>query len=508
MSTNKTLIAKNTALLYLRIFLTVIVGLYTSRIVLSVLGEVDYGLFNLVGGVIGFLGFLNMALGASTQRFLNANRETISSITQSEIFTTSMVLHVFIGLIVCLMLETVGLWFVCNKLVIPESQFHAALVVYHISVISCFLGIITTPYSALINSHEKMGVYAYFSILDVVLRLLIVFLLVVIESNKLICYAILCLAVSIIMQIVYWGYCKLHFPECRLRKYFNLKLIKEMSQFSGWMIWGCIAVIFSNQGVTILINIFCGPVLNASRALAASVQGILYQFSNNILAASKPQITKQYNEADSSNLQELVNLTAKSTFFMILIPSVPIIIFTNQILELWLTVVPPMTEIFIKILIVDTLIRAIFEPMAIVNQAGGKVRLYQLTVTGFYLLQFLGAYLFLSAGFPAYYAYLSMLFCSLIGVYPRLKIVQRIDNYNILNFFKFTILPILKVIMPTILLFLLIYLLNLDSLNNLWGVGFSILSLIILTTCIIYSLGLTTFERKIIITKVHQLLKI
>lgn len=507
MATNKKLIAKNTIMLYLRMFLTLIVGLYTSRIVLSVLGEVNYGIFNLVGGIIGFLGFLNMALGASTQRFLNSNKESESGYSQRQIFTTAVILHIIVAVIVCLLLETVGLWFVYNKLVIPEEQFNAAVFVYHVSVISCFLGIINTPYAALINAHEKMGMYAYFSLLDVFLRLGIVFILMVVTENKLISYAILCFCVSVIMQAVYMCYCRMKFSESKLFGYFNIKLIKEMSAFSGWMIWGCIAVIFSNQGVTILINIFCGPVLNASRALAASVQGIIYQFSGNILAASKPQIVQHYSDADRSELYNLVNLTTKSTFFMMLIPSVPLLIFTDQILSWWLTVVPPMTSIFIRIIIMDMLLRAIFEPLATVNQAGGKVRIYQLTVTVFYLLQFVGAYIFLSSGFPAYYAYLSIVLCTILGIYPRLKIVKRINNYDLWNFIKNSISPICKVVLSLLPIFVILYVLNLYAITNVILVCITILAIVLLTVTIIFCVGLSQSERHFVKNKISSLLK-
>lgn len=494
-------------MLYLRMALTVIVGLYTSRVVLSMLGEVDYGLFNLVGGVIGFLGFLNLALGASTQRFLNSNREESSGFTQRQIFTTSVILHIAVGLIVCILLETIGLWFVYNKLVIPENQFDAAVIVYHVSVISCFLSIVTTPYSALINAHEKMGIYAYFSLLDVTLRLLIVFLLLAIDGNKLICYAYLCLGVSFLMCVVYIIYCRRTFSESKLQKFFNYSLIKDMTKFSGWMVWGCIAVIFSNQGVTILINIFCGPVLNASRALAASVQSILYQFSNNILAAGKPQITHEYGEKNRSGLYDLVNLTTKTTFFMMLLPAVPLFFFTNQILALWLTIVPPMTAIFIKILILDMLFRAIYEPIAIVNQAGGNVRLYQLTVTCFYLFQFVGAYAFLSLEFPAYYAYLSILLCTLLGIYPRLKIVQKVDNYDIVNFVKFSMFPIFKVFGIVVLILGILYGLKLYEVDDLWFICLMMLAMVAGLIVIIGFVGLSSDERLIVKSRLQMYLR-
>lgn len=498
MSTNKKIIAKNTVMLYLRMVLTVIVGIYTSRVVLSVLGEVNYGLFNLVGGVIGLLGFLNMALGASTQRFLNSNRAETSGFSQQQIFTTSVILHIIVAVIVCLLLETVGLWFVYNKLVIPEAQFNSAIAVYHISVLSCFLSIVNTPYLALINSHERMGVYAYFSLLDVVLRLAIVFMLPLIKGDQLIWYAFLCLAVTVVMRIVYVWYCRTQFVESHIIRYFNVRLIKEMSYFSGWMIWGCIAVIFSNQGVTILINIFCGPILNASRALAASVQGILYQFSGNIIAASKPQITRQYGESNKSELYELVNLTTKSTFFMMLLPSVPLFFFTPQVLSIWLTTVPPMTAIFIRILIVDMLVRATYETIAIVNQAGGNVHNYQLVVTGFYLLQFVGAYFFLSNGFPAYYAYFSILICSLVGILPRLLIVRKIDAYDIGDYLRNSLWPIVKVVACIVLLGYIAWSLDVTNIEKIsLLIGWSII-LVMATFVIIALFGLTNQERIII----------
>lgn len=441
---NSNKIAKNTIALYIRMVLGLLVGLYTSRVVLNVLGATDYGLFNVVGGVISMLGFLNMALSSSTQRFLNFNQDKVGISELQKIFSTSINLHLIVAIIITILLETIGLWFVYTKLNIPNGQFNAAVIVYHVSVLSCFLGIMITPFSAAINAHEKMTVFAYFSLLDLLLRLSIVLILKCIHTNKLIFYAYLCLLVSVIMQIIYYCYCTNKFKECRYKFTWNLSLLKQMANFSGWMIWGCISVLFSTHGVTILINIFCGPFVNAARALAGSVQAMLYQFSGNILAASKPQITRNYN--DKSVLTKLVSFTTRSTVFMMLVPSVPLLIYTPNVLQLWLGTVPEYTVIFIRLLIIDALLRGIIEPVALVNHAGGKVKWYQLAITFLFILQFVLSYVCLKSGLSPASPYYVIVLITFIGVTVRCLLVKKIDNFPLRDFIKSSILPITKVL--------------------------------------------------------------
>lgn len=440
---NPTKIAKNTIALYLRMALGVVIGLYTSRVLLNELGATDYGLFNVVGGLISMLGFINMALSSSTQRFLNYNQDKVSRADLQKIFSTSINLHLIVATIIVILLETVGLWFVYNKLNIPKSQFDAAVIVYHISVLSCFLGILQTPYSAAINAHERMNVFAYFSLLDLMLRLLIVLALRYVESNKLVLYANLCLMVSITMRMIYYIYCKRNFEECRYIFVWDKTLLKQMCNFSGWMIWGCVSALLSTQGVTILLNIFCGPVINAARALAGSAQGVLSQFSGNILAACRPQITRNYN--DKHLMNKLVSFTTRSTLFMMFIPAISLLIYTPVIVKLWLGNVPEYTVIFIRLLIVDTLLRGIFEPIAIVNNAGGKIKWYQLSITILYILQFIFSYIALKAGGSPASPYLVIVLISFLGIMVRCYIVQKIDGLSMKEFIRHTITPVLKV---------------------------------------------------------------
>ena len=278
---NNKRIAKNTLLLYLRLLFIMVVSLYTSRVVLNTLGVEDFGIYNVVGGVVAMLAFFNSSMTTSTQRFLNYEMGKHNENSLQDVFINSINAHYLIGLISILVLETIGLWFIYNKLNIPASQFDAALWVFHCSVLSLFVSIISTPYNAAIIANEKMEVYAYFSIIEAILKLLIVYLLVVISFNKLKLYGVLLLCVSIVMRVLYNWYCIKNFKECTYKLKYSANLIKQMLSFSGWMLFGCVSSMLSTQGVNILINIFFGPVFNAARAIAVQVQSAVNSFVGN-----------------------------------------------------------------------------------------------------------------------------------------------------------------------------------------------------------------------------------
>ena len=421
---SKKRIAKNTLMLYIRMILTMGVSLYTSRVVLIALGVTDYGVYNVVGGVVAMLGFFNSSIGSSTQRFLNVGMTNKDDGNLRKIFSTSVNVHILIGIITVLLLETIGLWFVINKLMIPEGQKEAALWVYQCSVLSFFISIISTPYNAAIIAYERMSAFAIFSIVEVLLKLGIAFAILHIACNRLQIYAILLLASTIIMRVLYGMYCSRTFKDIRYKWCIDTSLIKKMMSFSGWMIFGCLADILGTQGINMMINIFFGPIFNAARAIAVQVQGAVSQFSTNFIVSVNPQIVKSYAAGDYDYSYRLVFSASKLSFFLMLTLVVPIVLRSQEILSLWLKIVPEEASLFVNIILIEFLIRSSYTPIAQINQASGNIRAYQLTIASLFFLNFGITYILFKCGYPVYSTFILSAFIALLGLFARLLILK------------------------------------------------------------------------------------
>lgn len=336
-------IAKNTLMLYLRMFLVMGISLYTSRIVLEQLGIVDYGIYNVVGGVVAMFGFINASMAASTQRYLtfDLGRKDLEHLNIT--FNTSLHIHVIIALVVVSIGEIGGVWFMYNKMQIPPDRMTAAFWVFQFSLASMIVTFINVPYNALIIAYEKMSAFAYISILEVVMKLGIAFLLMASPIDRLIYFAILNFVSSIIVRIIYTIYCSRNFAAVKLRRLFNKSLFKEMSGFAGWSLFGQLAAIGFTQGLNVLLNMFFGPAVNAARGVAVQVQGAVSQFSMNFQTAINPQITKSYAQQDFGNMHMLVCRSSKFTYFLLFALTLPILLETPYILNLWLKEVPDYT---------------------------------------------------------------------------------------------------------------------------------------------------------------------
>ena len=325
-------ITKNTIVLYLRMLFILCVGLFTSRVVLNALGIEDYGLYNVVGGFVAFFTFLNGAMSTATQRFITFELARGNLERQRTVFSMAIIIHWLLAIIIAFFSETVGLWFIYNELVIPESRFIAALWVYHCSVISICISIISIPYNALVIAHEKMSAFAYISISDCILKLVIVYFLTIISWDKLIFYAILLCFVSLLDRAIYGIYCHRHFAETKFRWVFNNCTFKEMTNIAGWSLFGNIAGICYTQGLNFLLNIFFGPAVNAARGIAVTVQGTLSGFISNFQMALNPQITKSYAIGDYQRMYSLIFASSKYSVFMLFLIILPILIEAKNIL--------------------------------------------------------------------------------------------------------------------------------------------------------------------------------
>lgn len=398
MSDNKR-IAKNTLFLYIRMFLIMGVTLYTSRIVLQVLGETDFGLYNVVGGIVMMFTFLNGSLAGATSRFITYEIGRQDYVRLHKIFNVSLLTHIMIALIIVILAETVGLWFLYNKMVIPEGRFDAAFWVFQISVISCVLSITQVPYSAMIIAHERMNIYAYVGIFEVMFKLLIAYLIMISPYDKLVVYAFLLFLVQMMLMIYYRMYCNKHFSGCSLMFVKDKTMYKHMFVYAGSDIIGNLAVLAQGQGLNILLNMFFGPSVNAARGVAYQVQGAVTQFSGNFMTAVKPQIIKQYAAGKINEMMRLVVHSSCFSYYLMLLLVMPICLEADYILTLWLGEYPDYTVSFLRLVLVLCMIQTLKTPRTTVFHATGKILLPNIVVGTILCLAFPMAYVVLKMGY-------------------------------------------------------------------------------------------------------------
>ena len=385
-------IAKNTLMLYFRMLITMVVALYTSRVILQVLGASDYGLNNVVAGFVSLFTFINSTLATGTQRFMTYSIGAKDDEKLRKVFATALTLHLGFAFLLFIFLETAGLWFLQNKLSMPAGREIAAFWVYQFAVFSTMAQIVQVPYNAALAAHEKFNIYAYMSIYDVVMKLLIVFLIQIASFDKLIFYATLYTTVSLSSTLIYNIYCRKNFVECRstIKGCFDKSLCKEIGTFSGWNIMGCIAVLASNQGVNILMNMFLGTLVNAARGISVQVTGVINQLVSNFLVAVNPQIIKLYAEKKYDEMFSLAMNASKFGAALMLWVCVPLIAEMNYVLTLWLGNIPEHTVVFSKYALAQAIIMATSRPLVTILHATGKMKLPNL-IDGSILLLILPA---------------------------------------------------------------------------------------------------------------------
>lgn len=373
MSDNKR-IAQNTMFLYFRMFLIMGVTLYTSRVVLQVLGFEDYGLYNVVGGIVTIFTFLNSSLAAATSRYITFELGKKNFERLNKIFNTALVIHIAIAFLIVLLAETIGLWFFYEKMTIPADRLNAALWVYQISIITCFFSLTQVPYNATIIAYENMRIYAYVGIAEVFLKLGVVFLLLRAPIDKLVFYAILLCLIQICIMLFYRLYCNKHYSSCKIRINKDKKLFKEMFYYGGYDLIGNISVLAQGQCLNILLNMFFGPTVNAARGIAYQVQGAITQFSNNFMTAVRPQIIKSYAEGDLDAMMKLVKQSSCFSFYMMWMISLPVCLEADYILQLWLGKYPNHTINFMSLIIILCLIQTIKTPRTTIFHATGHIK--------------------------------------------------------------------------------------------------------------------------------------
>ena len=425
MKSNNKRIAKNTIYLYLRMLLTIGISLYTSRVVLDVLGVDDFGIYNVVGGVVVMFAFLNNAMVASSQRFLSYELGKQNDEALKKVFSVSVSIHFCIALIVLLIAETVGLWFMNTQLNIAPERMQAANWVYQCSIFAFIVGIISVPYNACIVAHEHMKVYASVAITEAVLKLATVYIVTVGNMDKLKLYALLILGVAVIIRIIYTAYCRKHFRECVYHFLFDKALFRQMFSFAGWSFFGNLSYSFKDQGSNMILNIFFGTTVNAARGIALQISGAIASFAGNFQMALNPQITKTYAAGDYEQTRLLIARGCRWSFYLLAILTIPVYINIEYILSLWLTVVPKYTVIFSKLVIWISVLNSMTSPIGTAIQAAGDIRDYSLIVGGIFLLDLPVSYLILKlGGLPHSVLYVS-LFTTTICIFVRFMIMKR-----------------------------------------------------------------------------------
>lgn len=445
-------IVLNTAFLYIKMLISMFVGLYSTRIVLNALGVEDFGLFNLIAGVVAMLSFLNAAMSASTQRYMSYYLGSGFSNKLKSVFNSSVLLHLFIGFIIVIGLELCGLFLFDGFLNIPEDRISTAKIIFHFMVLSTFFTINAVPYDAAINAHENMLFDSIVGIVDVVFRLGIAIYLMYTGFDKLIVYGLLMAVLTIVVRLVKSIYCIRKYEECSGKLTFrvDVSLLKEMFSFAGWNMFGALCGLGRSQGMAIILNLFFGTVVNAAYGIANQVNAQLYSFSANMLKALNPQIVKSEGGGDRNRMLRLAMLASKCSFFLLSFFAIPLIFEMPYVLTLWLKNVPEYTVIFCQLVLVGTLTNQITIGLQTAIQSTGKIKLYQSVVGSLLLLNLPVAYFLLKWGFPAYYALISFIVIEVVSCGFRIYFLHKITGMSILEYIRKVILKILLPIIPVV----------------------------------------------------------
>lgn len=497
---NNKRIAKNTLLLYFRMLLTMAANLYTSRVILQALGVENFGIYNVVGGVVAMFSILSGSLSAAISRFLTFELGKQDMDRLKKVFSASVSIQILLAVLIAILAEIVGYWFVNNRMNIPIERLCAANWVLHFSVVTFCINLISVPYNAAIIAHEKMGAFAYVSILEALGKLAIAWAVVFSPIDKLKYYAVLMCGLAFVVRIVYGWYCKSHFRECKLSLNFDGKLLKQMFSFAGWNFIGAASSVLRDQGGNILLNLFFGPTVNAARGIAFQVQGTVLQFSGNFMTALNPQITKSYANNDSKYMMTLIVQGARLSFYMLLLITLPLMLNTEYILSAWLTNVPEKTVLFTQLSIVFVIIEAISSPLITAMLATGNIRNYQIVVGGLQMMNFPVCYVLLKYDFPAESIFVVAIILSNCCLFARLFMLREMIKLDVCSYLKNVYLNVLQVFCVS---YIPLFALRKECFigNDAFSFLFICLISVVYSFVIILFLGCNKVERQMVWTK-------
>lgn len=489
-------IAKNTMLLYIRLGVMMTISFFTARITLEALGVVDYGINNVVGGLVSMFSLISSSLSSSVSRFITFGLGKGDKKELNTIFSTSVNIHIILAIIVVIAIETIGIWFLNNKMTIPADRLTAAHWVLQCSTFMFALGLLSTPYNAAIIAHERMDVYAYFTLFDAFSRLAIVFAIKYYGGDKLILLAIISLIPSLIKQFYYWYFSKRNFEECTYHAVWDKKVFKEMFGFAGWNFIGCTAGLAKDQGVNIVINMFTGPAVNAARGIAMQINGIIGQFIGNFMVAINPQITKEYAVGNYERMHQLIFRGTRLSYYLFMCLSIPIFLEIETILYVWLGQVPEHTVLFTRLVLVLSLAEIISNALITAQNATGKIRNYQIIVGGTLLMNFPISYILLRMGCIPEITIVVAIVISQICLFVRFLFLRKSVKLSSLDFIKKVYINVLSVTLVSMIAPFICYV----SVDEQWARFFSVCATSLLSSSVaIYFIGCDKHERRKII---------
>ena len=496
-------VAKNTLVLYVRMIIMLVISFFTARVTLNALGVTDYGINNVVGGLVSMFSLLSNSLSSSTSRFMTFGLGEGDMDKLKRIFSTSVNIHIILAVVVVIAVETIGVWFLNHKMTIPPDRMEAANWVLQCSVVVFAVGLFSVPYNSAIIAHEKMSAFAYMTIFDAASRLLIIGGIYYYKGDKLILLALMTMVQSFIRQSIYWLYCKRKFEECVYRIGWDKELTRSMFGFAGWNFIGSTAGLMKDQGVNIAINLFTGPAVNAARGIAMQVNGIIGQFTSGFMTALNPQIIKGYAAGELASVHKLIYQGTRLSYYLFMFLSIPIFFEIEKILQLWLGQVPDHTVLFARLALVLTLAEIISNALITAQGATGKIKNYQIVVGGILLLNFPISYVLLKMGVFPEVTLVVAIVISQICLVARLWFLRSMIKLPVREFIRRVYLNVLVVTFMAVVLPALCYFFMEPSWLRLFVLG--IVS-IVSSACSIYYIGCGVEERvmvKVYMQKVH-----
>lgn len=500
---NNKRIARNTLLLYFRMLLIMAVSLYTSRVVLATLGIEDFGIYNVIGGVVAMFAIISSTLSAAVSRFITVELGRNDFEQLKKVFSASVTIHIFLAIIIFFIAEIGGIWFIHNKLVIPHERLNAAFWVFQCSVLTFIVNLLSVPYNATIVAHERMDAFAYVSIIEVLLKLFLVYILALFSFDKLIMYGFLLMLLAIIIRLIYGYYCKKHFEECAYHYFWDKCLFKEIMAFASWNFIGASSGILRTQGINVLLNLFGGPVVNAARGISAQVHAAIQSFVTNFMTALNPQITKSYVSGDHVYMMKLIERGARFSFYLFFLLSLPIVIETNRILSIWLVEVPDHTVNFVRLVLIFAMIETLSGTLITTMLATGKIKNYQIVVGGLQLMNFPISYFLLKIGLFPEITVVVAIFFSVCCLMARLLMLRNMIGLDVVSFTRQVLLNVFFVGLVSSIFPIAVYL-NLSDgwMRFMYVVTLSLFS----SSLVIFFIGCNKGERVFILEKIMFIL--
>lgn len=495
-------IAKNTLVLYIRMIVMMVVSFYTTRVILNALGVDDYGINNVVGSLVSMFSLISSSLSGSTSRFITFELGTGNKEKLRKTFITTVNINIILAIIVTIAIETIGVWFLNNKMVIPPDRLYAANWVLQCSVITFAIGLLSVPYNASIIAHEKMSAFAYMTIFDAVAKLCIAIAIDYYNGDRLILFAIISLIPTIISQIIYYIYCKRNFEECRYKILWDKNLLKNIGSYALWNFIGCTAGIMKDQGVNIAINLFCGPTVNAARGIAMQVNGIISRFISNFTIALNPQIIKEYAANNLQRMHKLVFTGTRFSYYLFMFLSIPIFLEIETILQLWLGEIPTGTILFARLVLILSLVDIISQTLIVAQGASGKIRNYQIAVGGILILNFPISYYLLSKNIFPEVTVIVAIIISQICLLARLLFLRKMIKLSIREFINKVYINVITV---TILSFIPPFIIYFHVTEGLYRFITVFITSVISSVIFIYLVGCNKQERQLITQNIKKI---